>query len=232
MAAAIGDDMASVGVHQGLAPVLDVVRDYRWGRTEETLGEDPYLVSELGCAYVTGLQSAGVVATLKHFAGYSTSRGGRNHAPAAVGPRELADVILPPFEKAVVTGRAGSVMNAYNDVDGIPAGSDEGLLTGLLRDRWGFAGTVVSDYWAIAFLASMQHVAADIGDAARLALRAGIDVELPHTAGYAEPLLADDDELVDRAALRVLTQKAELGLLDAGWRPDRYAAPARPRLAA
>ena len=220
MAAAIGDDMAAVGVHQGLAPVLDVVRDYRWGRTEETLGEDPYLVAELGTAYVTGLQSAGVVATLKHFAGYSTSRGGRNHAPAAAGPRELADVILPPFEKAVVIGRAGSVMNAYNDVDGIPAASDEDLLTGLLRDRWGFAGTVVSDYWAIAFLASMQHVAADTAGAARLALRAGIDVELPHTAGYAEHLLADDDALVDRAALRVLTQKAELGLLDAGWRPD------------
>jgi beta-xylosidase len=226
MAVAIGDDMASVGVHQGLAPVLDVVRDYRWGRTEETLGEDPYLVGELGFAYVTGLQSAGVVATLKHFAGYSTSRGGRNHAPAAVGPREFADVILPPFEKAVVTGRAGSVMNAYNDIDGIPAASDEELLTGVLRDRWGFTGTVVSDYWAIAFLASMQHVAADISDAARLALRAGIDVELPHTAGYDERLLADDDGLVDRAALRVLTQKAELGLLDAGWRPDRPAASA------
>ena len=221
MAAAIGEDMAAVGVHQGLAPVLDVVRDYRWGRTEETLGEDPYLVAELGLAYVTGLQSAGVVATLKHFAGYSTSRGGRNHAPAAAGPRELADVILPPFEKAVVAGRAGSVMNAYNDVDGIPAASDEALLTGLLRDRWGFAGTVVSDYWAIAFLASMQHVAADTRGAARLALQAGIDVELPHTAGYAEHLLADGDGLVDRAALRVLTQKAELGLLDAGWRPDR-----------
>lgn len=115
-------------------------------------------------------------------------------------------------------------MNAYNEVDGIPAASDEDLLTGLLRDRWGFTGTVVSDYWAIAFLASMQHVAADVSEAAGLALRAGIDVELPHTAGYAEHLLAAGDGLVDRAVLRVLTQKAELGLLDAGWRPDRYMA--------
>lgn len=137
MAAAIGSDMAAVGVHQGLSPVLDVVRDYRWGRVEETLGEDPYLVSELGLAYVQGLQSGGVVATLKHFAGYSASRAARNHAPAALGPRELADVVLVPFEKAVVTGRVGSVMNAYNDIDGVPCAADEALLTQLLRESWG-----------------------------------------------------------------------------------------------
>jgi beta-glucosidase-like glycosyl hydrolase len=232
MAAAIGSDMASVGVQQGLAPVLDVVRDYRWGRVEETMGEDPYLVSELGLAYVTGLQSAGVVATVKHFAGYSTSRAARNHAPAAVGPRELADVILPPFEKAVVAGRVGSVMNAYNDIDGIPCGADEDLLTRLLRDAWGFDGTVVSDYWSIAFLASMHHIAPDVLSAARAALRAGIDVELPHTSGYGEPLseMVQDGRvasgLLDRAVLRVLTQKAELGLLDPDWHPHRYTAPA------
>jgi beta-xylosidase len=226
MAAAIGSDMAAVGVHQGLAPVLDVVRDYRWGRVEETMGEDPYLVSELGLAYVQGLQSSGVIATLKHFAGYSASRAARNHAPAAVGPRELADVILTPFEKAVVLGRAGSVMNAYNDVDGVPCGSDEDLLTGLLRDTWGFTGTVVSDYWAVAFLASLHHVAEDVPGAGRLALRAGIDVELPHTAGFGDQLLAGGDGLLDRAVLRVLTQKAELGLLDSGWHPGQYTAPA------
>ena len=230
MAAAIGSDMAAVGVHQGLAPVLDVVRDYRWGRVEETLGEDPYLVSELGLAYVQGLQSADVVATVKHFAGYSTSRAARNHAPAAVGPRELADIILPPFEKAVVAGLVGSVMNAYNDIDGIPCGSDETLLTNLLRETWGFEGTVVSDYWAIAFLATMHHIAADVPSAAQAALRAGIDVELPHTSGYGKSLLelirdghlAPD--LLDRAALRVLTQKAELGLLDLDWNPRQYTA--------
>jgi beta-xylosidase len=220
MAAAIGADMAAVGIHQGLAPVLDVVRDYRWGRVEETLGEDPYLVSELGLAYVQGLQSAGVIATLKHFAGYSTSKAARNHAPAALGPREFADIILVPFEKAVVVGRVGSVMNAYNDIDGVPCGSDEDLLTGLLRDTWGFEGTVVSDYWSIAFLASMHRVAPDVLTAGKLALRAGIDVELPHTSGYAEPLAPTD--LVDRAALRMLTQKAELGLLDDTWHPNQY----------
>ncbi|MEW2403118.1 glycoside hydrolase family 3 N-terminal domain-containing protein [Streptomyces sp. NPDC046862] len=232
MAAAIGSDMAAVGVHQGLAPVLDVVRDYRWGRVEETLGEDPYLVSELGVAYVQGLQSSGVVATVKHFAGYSASRAARNHAPAAVGPREFADVILVPFEKAVVTGRVGSVMNAYNDVDGVPCGANDTLLTGLLRDRWGFEGTVVSDYWAVVFLASMHHVAADLPGAARSALHAGIDVELPHTSGYGEPLrtlLRDGgvpSDLLDRAVLRVLTQKARLGLLDPDWHPGQYTGPA------
>ena len=232
MAGAIGADMAAVGVHQGLSPVLDVVRDYRWGRVEETLGEDPYLVSELGLAYVQGLQSAGVVATLKHFAGYSTSRAARNHAPAALGPREFADVILPPFEKAVLHGRVGSVMNAYNDVDGVPCAADERLLTGLLRDTWGFTGTVVSDYWSVAFLASMHHLADGIPDAAHLALRAGLDVELPHTSGYGDPLRAAVEdgsvpvELLDRAVLRVLTQKAELGLLDPDWHPAQYTAPA------
>jgi len=232
MAAAIGTDMAKVGVHQGLAPVLDVVRDYRWGRVEETLGEDPHLVSELGLSYVRGLQSAGVVATLKHFAGYSASRSARNHAPAAVGARELADVILPPFEKAVVHGPVGSVMNAYNEIDGIPCGPDEELLTRLLRETWGFEGTVVSDYWAIAFLASMHNIAPDVLAAAQAALHAGIDVELPNTSGYGEPLneMVQDGrvpaQLLDRAALRVLTQKVQLGLLDPDWHPRQYQAPA------
>ena len=230
MAAAIGSDMAAVGIHQGLAPVLDVVRDYRWGRVEETLGEDPHLVSELGLAYVQGLQSAGVVATVKHFAGYSASRAARNHAPAALGPREFADVILPPFEKAVIHGPVGSVMNAYNDMDGIPCGADEALLTQLLRDTWEFTGTVVSDYWSVAFLASMHHVAADATEAAQLALQAGIDIELPHRTGFGEPLRAMvkdgriSTEVLDRAVLRVLTQKAELGLLNQDWHPAQYTA--------
>src|SRR5215207_8389642 len=167
MAASIGRDMVAVGVHQGLSPVLDVVRDYRWGRVEETMGEDPYLVSMLGSAYVRGLQSAGVVATLKHFAGYSASRAARNHGPVPMGRRELLDVILPPFETAVTAG-AGSVMNSYADVDGVPAGADPWLLTEVLREDWQFAGTVVSDYWAVPFLASMHRVAADRDDAAAL----------------------------------------------------------------
>jgi beta-glucosidase len=190
MAAAIGRDMAALGVHQGLSPVLDVVRDYRWGRVEETIGEDPYLVSMVGSAYVRGLQSSGVIATLKHFAGYSASRGARNHGPVPMGRRELIDVVLPPFETAIRIGGARSVMNSYSDVDGVPAGADPWLLTEVLRDEWGFTGTVVSDYWAVPFLALMHGVAGDNHDAGALALAAGIDVELPDTIGFGSELVA------------------------------------------
>jgi beta-glucosidase-like glycosyl hydrolase len=226
MAAAIGRDMAAVGVHQGLSPVLDVVRDYRWGRVEETMGEDPYLVSLLGAAYVRGLQSAGVIATLKHFAGYSAARAGRNHGPVSMGRRERMDVILPPFEAAVALAGAGSVMNSYSDVDGVPAATDHWLLTDLLREEWGFAGTVVSDYWAVPFLASMHRVAADTDEAGAQALAAGVDVELPDTVGFGPGLVERvrkgelQEALVDRAARRLLTQKVELGLLDADWTPE------------
>ncbi len=235
MAEAIGRDMAALGVHQGLSPVLDVVRDYRWGRVEETLGEDPYLVSELASAYVRGLQEAGLVATLKHFAGYSASRGARNHGPAPMGRRELMDVILPPFEMAVTLAGARSVMNSYSDVDGVPAGADGWLLTDLLRDTWGFEGTVVSDYWAVPFLASMHHVAADADEAGALALEAGMDVELPDTVGFGSGLVERvrrgdlPEALVDRAARRLLRQKIELGLLDPDWTPEGSVADAAAR---
>ncbi|MFE2563260.1 beta-xylosidase/alpha-l-arabinosidase [Streptomyces mirabilis] len=217
MAAAIGASMRSVGVHQGLAPVLDVVRDPRWGRTEESIGEDPYLVATVGTAYVQGLESAGIVATLKHFAGYSASRGARNHAPASLGPRELADVILPPFEMAVREGGARSVMASYNDLDGLPAHAHHRLLTELLREEWQFTGTVVADYFGVSFLETAHGLTDSPAGAAELALAAGVDVELPAVRCYgAGPL---DEEFVDRAALRVLTQKCELGLLDPDWAP-------------
>ncbi|GGU59147.1 beta-glucosidase [Streptomyces lavendofoliae] len=225
MARAIGTDMRSVGVHQGLAPVLDVVRDARWGRVEETIGEDPYLVGTIATAYVQGLESAGIVATLKHFAGYSASRAGRNLAPVAMGPRERADVVLPPFEMAVREGGARSVMHAYTDTDGVPSAADEELLTGLLRDTWGFGGTVVADYFGIAFLKTLHGVAGDWADAAATALRAGVDVELPTVKTFGEPLRHAvatgrvPEEFVDRAVRRVLRQKVRLGLLDAGWNP-------------
>src|SRR5690349_14955001 len=138
MAGAIGRDMAALGVHQGLSPVLDVVRDYRWGRVEETMGEDPYLVGMMASGYVRGLQNAGIIATLKHFAGYSASRAARNHAPVSIGWRELRDVILLPFEMAVREGGARSVMAAYVDLDGLPASAHEPLLTEILRNEWGF----------------------------------------------------------------------------------------------
>ncbi|MFE0511686.1 glycoside hydrolase family 3 N-terminal domain-containing protein [Streptomyces sp. NPDC058964] len=222
----IGDDLRSVGVHQGLAPVLDVVRDPRWGRVEETIGEDPYLVGTIGTAYVRGLESAGIVATLKHFAGYASSAGARNLAPVRAGVRELADVTLPPFEMALREGGARSVMAAYNETDGVPASADPRLLTELLREEWGFTGTVVADYFGIGFLETLHRVAASPAEAARLALEAGIDVELPTLKCYGKPLVAAvregavPESLVDRAARRVLLQKCELGLLDEDWQPE------------
>jgi beta-glucosidase len=220
MGAAIGRSMAALGVHQGLAPVLDVVRDARWGRVEECISEDPYLVGTVATAYVRGVQSTGVVATLKHFVGYSNSRAGRNLAPVYAGPREVTDVLLPPFEMAVLDGGVDSVMNSYAEIDGLPVAADAGLLTGVLRERWGFDGTVVSDYFAVAFLYTLHGVAADLGDAAAQALVAGIDVELPTGTAYLAPLAAKvrsgelPEGVVDRAVHRVLAQKARLGLLD------------------
>jgi beta-xylosidase len=225
MAAAIGSDLAAVGVHQGLSPLLDVVRDYRWGRVEETIGEDPYLVGSLGTAYVKGLQGAGVIATLKHFCGYSASRAGRNHAPVPMGIREFGDIMLPSFEMAVRLGGSRSVMNSYSDVDGVPVAADHDLLTVTLRERWGFTGTVVSDYWSIPFLQTMHRVADDLRSAGALALSAGLDVELPETSAYYElaDALADgliNIDTIDTAVRRVLTHKIELGLLDSDWSPE------------
>ncbi len=224
MSTAIGEDMAALGVQQGLSPLLDVVRDYRWGRVEETIAEDPLLVGTLGTAYVRGLQSAGISATLKHFVGYSASKAGRNHAPVSIGRRELEDVLLPPFEMAVREGRVDSVMNSYSDLDGLPAAASRELLTGILRDRWGFRGTVVSDYWAVNFLHAMHHVAADLTEAGALSLHAGMDVELPETGSFAHLEEAVERGLLDRdeirtAARRILLQKAAHGLLDADWEP-------------
>ncbi|MCQ9182642.1 glycoside hydrolase family 3 C-terminal domain-containing protein [Streptomyces sp. IBSBF 2953] len=226
MGRAIGRDLRAVGVHQGLAPVLDVVRDPRWGRVEETIGEDPYLVGTVGTAYVRGLESAGLVATLKHFAGYASSAGARNLAPVRAGAREFADVTLPPFEMALREGGARSVMAAYTERDGVPASADPELLTRLLREEWGFTGTVVADYFGIAFLQSLHRVAGTPAETAGLALTAGVDVELPTVKYYGASLVAAvragevPEELVDRSARRVLLQKCELGLLDEDWRPE------------
>ena len=224
----IGADMRKMGIHQGLAPVLDVVRDARWGRVEETIGEDPYLVGTTATAYIRGVESAGVIATLKHFAGYSASKAGRNLAPVSMGPREFADVILPPFEMAVRESGVRSVMNSYTDIDGVPVAADESLLTTLLRDTWGFEGTFVADYFSIGFLHSLHGVAKDWTEAAHQALRAGIDVELPGRKTFGPGLVEAvregtvPEELIDRALRRVLAQKIELGLLDG---EDAYTPP-------
>jgi beta-xylosidase len=221
MGGAIGGSMRALGIHQGLAPVLDVIRDPRWGRVEECIAEDPYLVGTIATSYVQGVQSQGVHATLKHFVGYSNSRAGRNFAPVHAGAREVADVLLIPFEMAILDGHARSVMSSYTEIDGVPVAADPSLITGVLRELWGFDGTVVADYFGVAFLHLLHHIAGDLGEAAGLALTAGVDLELPTGDAYTTPLAEAvragrvDEALVDRAVLRVLHQKLELGLLDA-----------------
>ncbi|MBS7648855.1 glycoside hydrolase family 3 C-terminal domain-containing protein [Candidatus Bathyarchaeota archaeon] len=222
--AAIRRQMRAIGAHQGLAPVLDVVRDPRWGRTEETLGEDQYLVASMGVAYIRGLQgdslSSGVVATPKHFAAHGFPEGGRNCAPVHVSPREFREVFLFPFEAAIREAGAYSLMNAYHDIDGIPCASSRELLTETLRYKWGFKGYVVSDYGAIEMLKTFHHVAADEKEAAVQAIEAGIDIELPIIRCYGKPLLEAVEEgtipeaLINEAVSRVLKVKILLGLFD------------------
>ncbi len=224
MAEVIRIQMRSVGAHHALAPVLDVARDARWGRVEETFGEDPYLVASLGNAYIRGLQGEdlkqGVVATAKHFVGYSMSEGGLNWAPSHIAPRELREVYLFPFEAAVREAQLASVMNAYHELDGIPCGSSKELLTDILRQEWGFKGTVVSDYFAITMLDEYHHVASSKMDAACMSLEAGMDVELPFTDCFGNPLREAvmqgkvSEALLDVALRRILTQKFALGLFD------------------
>jgi len=224
MTTVIRTQMRAVGAHQGLSPVLDVARDPRWGRTEETFGEDPYLISRMGVAYVKGLQGPdlkqGVAATGKHFVGYSMSDGGLNWAPAHILPRELREVFLIPFEAVVKEANVASIMNAYHEFDGVPCGCSKELLTEILRNQWGFDGIVVSDYHTVPTLAQYHHVAGDKDEAATMALEAGIDVELPHTSCYGQPLLEAvkggmvSESLIDKVAGRVLKMKFALGLFE------------------
>ena len=224
MADVIRSQMRSVGAHQALGPLLDVTRDARWGRVEETFGEDPYLVASLGTSYIEGLQGdelrSGVVATAKHLVGYGMSEGGMNWAPPHLGWRELREVYLYPFEAAVREAKLASVMNGYHEIDGVPCSSSKELLTRILREEWGFDGTVVSDYFSINTLVDCHHVACSKADAASMALEAGIDVELPFTDCFGDPLqeamlqgkLAE--ALVDTAVRWILSQKFRLGLFD------------------
>ena len=221
----IATQMRLTGATIGLAPVLDIARDPRWGRTEETLGEDPHLVSVLGLAMVLGLQhdndGTGVIATAKHFVGHGAPEGGRNAASPHIGARELRDVYLPSFEQAVRHGRIGAVMHAYHDIDGVPCIANDELLIDVLRGQWGFEGTVISDYNGVEELHHAHQIASDLEDAAAQSLMAGLDVELPETSGFGEPLARAVTsgrvpiERVDEAVRRVLLQKVELGLFDA-----------------
>jgi beta-glucosidase len=224
VASTIRRRMLLTGARHALGPVFDIGRDPRWGRIEETYGEDPYLAAELGCAFVAALQGDslvdGVAATGKHMVGHGLAEGGMNMAPAHMGPRELRDEQLFAFEAAVRTAGLASMMPAYCDVDGVPCHASTELLSDILRAEWGFDGIVASDYIAIEMLATAHRLTSDLGEAARFALAAGVDSELPRTAAYGPPLQVALDEgrideaLVDEAVARMLRFKFRLGLFE------------------
>jgi beta-glucosidase len=228
--AVVARQMRARGVNQVLAPVVDVARDPRWGRIEETFGEDTYVVTRMGVAAVNGFQGrrsspdapidgTHVMATLKHMTGHGYPEGGRNAAPAIASPRMLREIFFPPFEAALHEAHALSVMASYNEIDGVPSHENRWLLTDVLRDEWGFRGLVVSDYFGIAELARKHHVVPDLASAGRIALEAGVDVELPEAEGYAT-LAADlgaghlKQATLDQAVGRVLRVKFLLGLFE------------------
>ncbi len=224
MTTAIRKQMLAIGSRQGLAPVLDVARDPRWGRIEETFGEDPTLVSQFGMGYIKGLQGEtlkeGVMATGKHFVGHSFSQGGLNCGPVHIGWHDLWDTYLVPFQAAIRDAGLASMMNAYPELDGVVVAASRRILTDLLRDKLGFDGVVVSDYEAVGMIHYYHNMAEDMKQAGVLALTAGIDVELPATAAYGEPLkeALESGELsmdiVDEAVSRHLRKKFELGLFE------------------
>jgi beta-glucosidase len=222
----VAGEVRARGAHQVLAPVVDVARDPRWGRIEETYGEDPYLAARLGVAAVRGFQGTGstirgphVIATLKHMAGHGQPESGTNVGPAPFGERTLRDVFFYPFEVAVKEAGARSLMASYNEVDGIPSHANRWMLHDVLRGEWGFRGTIVSDWFGVKELISRHRVAADSVDAARQALAATVDVELPDVHSY--PTLVDHvrqgripEAAVNDAVRRLLRDKFELGLFE------------------
>ena len=224
MAQIIREQMRTVGLTQALSPVLDVARDARWGRVHETYGEDPYLASAFGVAFIRGLQGedldSGVIATAKHFLGYAVTEAGQNMAGTAVTRRELREVYARPFEAAIRLANLASVMNSYSTIDGVPVAASPEILRDLLRGELGFTGTVVSDYMTTQMLVERNEVADDKVDAAALALAAGLDVELPNPYAYG-PVLAEavrdgriSESLLDQAVHRVLRDKFALGLFE------------------
>ena len=214
----------ALGVHQACSPNLDLARDARWGRVQETYGEDPYLGSAIGVAFVRGLQgdnrSEGVLATAKHFLGYAMAYGGRNIGAVQLGERELLEVYARPFGAAIAEAGLESVMSAYSDLNGEPAAASRHLLTDMLRGTLGFRGLTVADYGAVNALATRQRTAADAADAGVQALEAGLDVELPGSLCYVAglgPAVRDgrlDEGVVDHSVRRVLDAKFRLGLFE------------------
>jgi beta-glucosidase len=234
MAAAIADETRSAGANICYGPILDLAREPRWGRMQETFGEDPFLAAQTGAAFVAGLQGArldsphAVGATLKHFIGYGQPEGGHNSSMTHAGPNEIESVFLPPFKVGVASG-AVSILSSYNDIDGVPSTANEPLLTGVLRNQWGFRGFVVSDLYAIDGLFLTQHVATDLDNAAAIALHAGVDSDLGANA-YSRLAKSVRDKSVsmedlDRAVGRILRVKFQLGLFETPYvDPDQAAA--------
>lgn len=224
MTRVIREQARAVGAHQALAPVLDLALDPRWGRCEETFGEDPLLASHFGMAYVRGLQGndlrTGVLATGKHFIGHSLSEGGLNCNPVRVGWNEIWNVLMMPFQAAIQEANLAAMMNAYPELDGEVVAASRRLLTEILREQLGFKGIVVSDYEAIPMLNFFHHVAESEDEAAILALQAGIDVELPTRRCYGEALKTALEtgrlsmDVLDTAVARLLHMKEALGLFD------------------
>ncbi|MGC1383127.1 MAG: glycoside hydrolase family 3 N-terminal domain-containing protein [Candidatus Acidiferrales bacterium] len=222
---AVGDEMSAAGVNEALSPVLDLARDPRWGRTEETYGEDPYLVARMGVAAIEGFQGTNdlidrhhVAATAKHFA-HGQMEGGRNTGPSNISERELRESFLVPFQAAVQEAKSGSVMVSYNEIDGIPNHINHWLLDTVLRKEWGFNGYVMSDGNGLQMLYETHHVAADKDEAARLALAAGVDYDLSDGSVYrtlVAQVKAGKVPLaeVDLATKRILTLKFRLGLFE------------------
>jgi beta-glucosidase len=214
------------GTHEVLSPVLDLARDPRWGRTEETYGEDPYLVSRLGIAAILGYQGRSavlgpdkVLATAKHFAGHGQNEGGINTAPGNFPERTLRDHYLYPFEAALRETPVMAVMPSYNEIDGVPSHKSRFLLDRLLRQEWGFLGMVTSDYYAIDQMVDRHHVAADYAEAAIQALEAGVDIELPDpktNITLAESVRSGRLSVatLDRAVARLLRAKFLAGVFE------------------
>jgi beta-glucosidase len=224
------------GTHHALTPVVDVTLDPRWGRTEETLGEDPYLNGRLGTAIIRGLQGGvsgeigpqSVMATLKHLAGHGAAEGGLNRSPAHVGPIELRETHIAPFATIIRDAKPAAIMPSYNEVDGIPSHANRAMLLDLVRGEYGFKGLFVSDYDGIAHLFKDHRIVATAPEAARLTLESGVQMELPIPETFSQliPLLDQDpalDQLVDDAVRAVLRWKFQLGLFE---EPALQAAPA------
>jgi beta-glucosidase len=215
----IAREMRAHGSHLALSPVVDIARDPRWGRIEETFGEDPYLCGEMGVASVRGLQGEGrtlgpgrVFATLKHMTGHGQPQAGQNVAPAPIGRRELRESFFPPFREVVARTGIASVMPSYNEIDGVPSHVNKWLIGDVLRGEWRFDGVVVSDYNAVEQLDNWHHVVGDLAGAAIQAVEAGVDTEFPDGAAYRGlPALVRagriPESAIDAACARVLAIK-------------------------